>query len=186
MNGKVALTIPLPSEAAISQLIGPSYDASSTLYAVKMLAGTGDLGGPAIRLMQAIFQTTDLDAKTRELLIVRTAKAVGCEYALRAGAVIATNTGLTEEEIGAAMGDASAGALRPDDVLLCQVVDELSMRGALTDSTLSALLERYDSEACRKLFLMVCWFNLVNRFENGCRIPFEPSVKLATMTSPQA
>ena len=186
MNEAVALAIPLPSETTISQVLGPSYDASSTLNAVKMLAGAGDLAKPAIDLMHAIFKTAAVDAKTRELIIVRTAKAVGCEYAARAGAVIAANTGLTAEEIGAAMGDADAGALTPEYRLLCQVADELSIGGALSDATLSALLARYDGETCRKVVLMVCWFNLVNRFENGCRIPFEPADKLATMTSPQA
>jgi len=186
MNEAVALGIPLPSEAAVSQLLGPSYDAARTLNAVKMLAGAGDLAGPAISLMKAVFNTAEVDAKTRELIIVRTAKAVGCEYALRAGAVIAANTGLTAAEVDAAMGDAYAGALTPEYMLLCQVADELSIGGNLSDATLSALLARYDVETCRKLVLMVCWFNLVNRFENGCRIPFEPSDKLASMTSPQA
>ena len=186
MNEAVSLAIPLPSEAVVSQLIGPSYDASRTLNAVKMLAGAGDLAGPAISLMHAVFKAADVDAKTRELIIVRTAKAVGCEYALRAGAVIAANTGLTAEEVAAAMGDAYAGALTPEYMLLCQVTDELSIGGSLSDATLSALLARYDGETCRKLVLMVCWFNLVNRFENGCRVPFGPSDKLATMTSPQA
>ena len=182
----VSLAIPLPSEAVVSQLIGPSYDAARTLNAVKMLAGAGDLAKPAIDLMHAIFKTADVDAKTRELIIVRTAKAVGCDYALRAGVVIAANTGLAAEEVGAAVGDAYAGALNPEYMLLCQVTDELSIGGNLSDATLSALLARHDAETCRKLILIVCWCNLVNRFENGCRVPFEPSDKLATMTSPQA
>ena len=185
-NDPVALAIPLPSEAAVSQWLGPSYDASRTLDAVRILAGAGDLAGPAIHLMQAVFKSSAVDAKTRELMILRTAKAVGCEYAQRAGAAIAANTGLTAEEVAAAMGDAYAGALTPEYMLLCQVTDELSIGGSLSDATLSALLARYDGETCRKLILMVCWFNLVNRFENGCRIPFESSDKLATMTSPQS
>jgi AhpD family alkylhydroperoxidase len=150
VNEAVTLAIPLPSEAAISQRIGPSYDAARTLNAVKMLAGAGDLAKPAIDLMHAIFKTTAVDAKTRELIILRTAKAVGCEYALRAGAVIAANTGLTVEEVGAAMGDAYAGALTPEYMLLCQVADELSIGGHLSDATLNALLARYDGETCRK------------------------------------
>jgi len=185
-NDPVALAIPLPSEAAVSQWLGPSYDASRTLDAVRILAGAGDLAGPAIHLMQAVFKSSAVDAKTRELMILRTAKAVGCEYALRAGTVIAANTGLTAEEIGAAKGDAYAVALTPDHMLLCRVADELSTGGSLSDPTLRILLARHDDETCRKLVLMVCWFNLVNRFENGCRVPFESFDKLATMTSPQA
>ncbi len=179
------LAVPLPSEASASQVIGASYNAAITLNAVRMLAGAGDLAGPAISLMQAIFKTANVDAKTRELVLLRTAKAVGCEYALRAGTVIAANTGLTPVEIGAAVGDAYAGALKPEYVLLCRVADELSTDGTLTDATLGAMLKAYDAEACRKLVLMVSWFNLVNRFENGCRVPFEPEGKLASMTSPQ-
>ncbi len=179
------VAVPLPGEASASQVIGASYDAATTLNAVKMLAGTGDLAGPAISLMQAVFKTANIDAKTRELVLLRTARAVGCEYALRAGAVIAANTGLTPAEISAAMGDVYAGALKPEYVLLCQVADELSTDGTLTDTTLGAMLEAYDAETCRKLVLMVSWFNLVNRFENGCRVPLEPEEKLTSMTSPQ-
>jgi hypothetical protein len=77
-------------------------------------------------------------------------------------------------------------APRAPDYRLCRLADELSIGGNLSDATLSALLRRYDGESCRKLvLLMVCWFNLVNRFENGCRIPFELSDTLATMTSRQ-
>ena len=136
MNEAVALAIPLPSEAAISQRIGPSYEEARTLNAVKMLAGAGDLAMPAIDLMHAIFRTAAVDAKTRELIILRTAKAVGCEYALRAGAVIAANTGLTAEEVRAATGAAYDGALTPEYMLLCQVADELSTGGNLSDATL--------------------------------------------------
>lgn len=186
MNDAVTLAIPFPSEAEISRRLGPSYDAARTLNAVKMLAGAGDLARPAIDLMRAIFKADFVDTKTRELIVVRTAKAVGCEYALLAGAAIAANTGLAAEEVAAVLGDAYAGALTPEHMLLCRVADELSIGGALSDATLSALLDRYDDETCRKLVLMVCWFNLVNRFENGCRIPFEPRDKLATMTAPQA
>ena len=85
MSEELVLAVPLPSEADISQRIGPFYDAARTLNAVKMLAGAGDLATPAIDLMHAIFKTAVVDAKTRELIILRTAKAAGCEYALRAG-----------------------------------------------------------------------------------------------------
>jgi len=136
-----------------------------------MLAGAGDLAGPAISLMHAVFKAADVDAKTRELIIVRTAKAVGCEYALRAGAVIAANTGLTAEEVGAAKGTPTPAPLRPRICCCAKVVDELSIGGNLSDATLRALLARYDGETCRKLVLMVCWFNLVNRFENGLPRP---------------
>jgi len=37
VNEALVLAIPLPSEAAILQRIGPSYDAARTLNAVKLL-----------------------------------------------------------------------------------------------------------------------------------------------------
>jgi len=42
VSEELVLAVPLPSEADISQRIGPFYDAARTLNAVKMLAGAGD------------------------------------------------------------------------------------------------------------------------------------------------
>ncbi len=176
--------IPLPSEQTISQVIGKAYDPDKTLNVVKMFAGTGDLFTATNGLTQAIFQAQDVDAKMRELIIVRTAKVTNCAYALQVGAVLAKNTGLSVQEVEAALGDDPVAGINPDYVLLCQAVDELAIQATLSDETLRQLQSRYDDTLCRKYVLMLSWFNLVNRFENGCRVPFEAPAKIAHMTLP--
>jgi len=185
-HSSYAAAVPLPSEQILSDAMGKTYDAEKTLNVVKMFAGAGDLFPAVDGLIQAIFGTEGIDAKTRELIIVRTAKVLGCTYAVQVGAVLARNTGLSAQEIDAALGDGPVSGIDPDYVLLCRAVDELSTQATLSDETLTRMQSKYDDTLCRKFVLMISWFNMVNRFENGCRVPSEPAEKIQGMKSPVA
>ena len=178
--------IPVPSEQTVSAVTGDTYDVTKTLNVIGMFAGTGSLSAATVSLVNAIFSSDRVDAKMRELMIVRTAKVLNCTYALQIGTIIARNNSLTAEEVDAAVGEKPVAGLRPEYVLICRMVDELTTRGTLDDATLHELKGGYDAMACRQIILMICWFNLVNRFENGCRVPFESPAKIASMISPTA
>ena len=62
--------------------------------------------------------------------------------------------------------------------------DELTTSGTLTDATLQRMRTSYDDVVCRKLILIIAWFNLLARFLNGCRVPLETTDKLGDRTSP--
>jgi hypothetical protein len=51
--------------------------------------------------------------------------------------------------------------------------DEITESGTLTDATLQRLCDTYDDVVCRKLILIIAWFNLLARFLNGRRVPLE-------------
>ncbi len=179
-----SVTIPLPSEEIIGKIIGEGYDPAKTLNVIKMFAGAGDLYAAADGMVKAIFSEKSIDAKLREMIIIRAARVMHCSYAQAIGPVIGRNTGLTGREISAADGEDPVTGIDPEYVLLCRATDELSTQATLTDSTLAEMMERYDLTTCRKLILTICWFNLVNRFENGCRVPDEAPGKIAHMASP--
>jgi hypothetical protein len=49
---------------------------------------------------------------------------------------------------------------------------------------LEEAIERWGVDNTRKLILMLSWFNLVNRYENACRVPSDSDEKLARSSGP--
>ena len=180
------VAIPLPSETVIRRFIGNSYDGEKTLNVIKMFAGTEDMFDATIGLVKAIFKAQGIDPKTREMIILRTAKVLDSPYEWQANTQMAKNVGLSPNEIGAAASDGPVVGINPEYVLVCKATDELSTSGTLRDETLSELLDKYGETISRKIVLMIAWFNLLSRFLNGCRVPLETTDKIGTGTSPLA
>ena len=184
VEGPSQVTIPLPSDEEAGKIIGAGYDPKMTLNVIKMMAGTEDMYPPTAAFIKAMFQAEGIDPCTREMIMLRAAKVLNSPYEWQANVVLGKNAGLTDEEIEAAASDAPVTGIKPDYVLACKATDELSHSATLMDDTLSELLNRYDKAVCRKLILIISWFNLLGRFLDGCRVPLETSDKLGNATSP--
>ena len=179
-----SVAIPLPSEQAVRQIMGKSYDSERTLNVLKMFAGTEDLYEATIGIVNAMFQAKGIDPRTREMIILRAAKVLNAPYEARANVVMAKNAGLSAAEIDAAATDGPVSGINPEYVLVCKATDELSKTGTLRDETLRELLDRYGETISRKIVLMIGWFNMLSLFLNGCRVPLETTDKVGTRTSP--
>ena len=178
------VAIPLPSDDAIRQVIGDSYDPATTLNVVKMMAGTDDMCAATLGLVRAVFEAKGIDPRTREMIVLRAAKVLNAPYEWLANAKLAANAGLSPEEIKAAASDGPVSGIAPDYVLVCRATDELSTAGTLRDETLTDLLDRYGEAISRKIILMIGWFNLLSLFLNGCRVPLETIDKIGNKTTP--
>jgi len=97
-----SVAIPLPSEQAVRQIMGKSYDPERTLNVLKMFAGTEDLYEATIGIVNAMFQAKGVDPRTREMIILRAAKVLNAPYEAQANVVMAKNAGLSAAEIDAA------------------------------------------------------------------------------------
>ena len=139
---------------------------------------------PTVAFIKAMFQAEGIDPRTREMIMLRAAKALNSPYEWQANVILGKNAGLTDEEIEAAASDGPVAGVKPDYVLVCKATDELSQMATLTDATVAELLERYGAVISRKLILIISWFNLLSRFLNGCRVPLETTDKLGTSASP--
>jgi alkylhydroperoxidase/carboxymuconolactone decarboxylase family protein YurZ len=184
VEGPSQVTIPLPTDEEAGRIIGAGYDPKMTLNVNKMMAGTEDMYPPTAAFIKAIFQAEGIDPRTREMIMLRAAKALNSAYEWQANVILGKNAGLTDEEIEAAASDGPVAGVKPDYVLVCKATDELSQMATLTDATVAELLERYGAVISRKLILIISWFNLLSRFLNGCRVPLETTDKLGTSASP--
>jgi alkylhydroperoxidase family enzyme len=179
-------SIQLPEESELRAVIGPGYDADTTLNVIKMFAGTGDMFDVSIAFIDALFASSDIDPKAREMIVLRTATIMNAPYEWQANAAMARNLGLSPQEIDATAVNGPVTGVHPDFVLLCKATDELSTNATLSDATVDELLQRYDQTLCRKYVLIIAWFNLLPRFVNGCRVPLETTDKIGSKTSPLA
>jgi AhpD family alkylhydroperoxidase len=179
-----AVSISLPSEDTLRSVIGSTYDPHAALNVIKMMAGTEDMYAAATGFIRALFETPGVDPRTREMIMLRAAKVLNCPYEWEANSVLARNIGLNSEEIEAAASDGPVSGVNADYVLICKVTDELSLEATLSDETLKQMLTRYGDVVCRKLILIIGWFNLLARFLNGCRVPLEDFEKLGAKTNP--
>ncbi|MGC2035823.1 MAG: carboxymuconolactone decarboxylase family protein [Thermoplasmata archaeon] len=178
------VSVPLPSENEIRKVMGSAYNAKTTLNVIQMFAGTSDMYAATVALVNAMFEAKGISPKAREMIILRSAKVLNCPYEWQANAVFAHNVGLSDAEIAAASADGPVSGIDPEYVLLCRATDELSTTGTLTDATLAEMLKRYEVTVCRKLNLMIAWFNLLPRFLNACRVPLETTDKVGDRSSP--
>jgi hypothetical protein len=178
------ICLPMPTVEVARAAFGNDFNPDTTLNGAIALAAAGDLAGPAIALMRAVFACPAADAKMREAMIVRTAARLNCLYALRASAAIALNSGLSQAEVEALISAGPVVGIDPDIVLIAQMADDIADRATLTDELLGAALERWGSDTTRKLILMLSWFNMVNRYENACRVPSDSDEKLARSSGP--
>ena len=178
------VTIPLPDDHAVQEVIGESYDPLKALNVVKMFAGTDDMFGATIGLVKAVFAAQGIDPKLRQMIILRAAKVLNAPYEWQANVPMSLNNGLTQAEVDAAASDGAVEGIDADYVLVCRATDEMSIAATLTDPTLQSLRDRFGEVLARKFVLIIAWFNMLSLFLNGCRVPLETTDKIGTKKSP--
>ena len=181
---KQSVAVPLPSDGDVRAVIGEDYDPDTTLNVIKMFAGTGEFYPALIGMVRAIFGTPDIDAKHREMIILRAASILDVPYEWQANKVFASNAGLTGTEIEATTSDGPVSGVAPDYVLICAATDELLRTGTLTDDTLSTMLDTFGPGVTRKYIVTISWFSMLSLFLNATRVPLETTNKVGSRTGP--
>jgi Carboxymuconolactone decarboxylase family len=179
-----SVVVPLPADGDIRAVIGEGYDPDNTLNVIKMFAGTGEFYPVLTGMVRAIFGTPDIDAKHREMIILRAASILDVPYEWQANRVMASNAGLTEAEIEATTSEGPVSGVAPEYILICTATDELLRTGTLTDDTLSAMLDMFGPVVTRKYSVTIAWFSMLSLFLNATRTPLETTDKIGSRTSP--
>ena len=178
------MCLPMPTAEEARATFGKDFDPDGTLNGAIALAAAGDLAGPAVALMRAVFACPAAEVRLREAMIVRTAVRLNCIYAVHASTRIALNSGLSRTEVEALTAAGPVSGIDPDIVLIARMADDIADRATLGEDLLGASIERWGVDRTRKLILMLSWFNLVNRYERACRVPSDSDEKLARSSGP--
>ena len=178
------ICLPMPTAEEARAAFGIDFNPDNTLNGAIALAAAGDLAGPAIALMRAVFACPAANARLREAMILRTAARLNCIYAVHASTRIALNSGLSKTEVAVLSTDGPVAGIDPDIVLIARMADDIADRANLRVDLLEAAIERWGVCNTRKLIMMLSWFNLVNRYESACRVPSDSDEKLARSSGP--
>src|SRR4051812_37340953 len=137
-----------------------------------MIAGAPKAIGPFMQLGGAVLSTA-VDARRREMAVLRVAHATGAQYEWAQHEQIARNVGVTDAEIGAIGNEDPVTSLDEECNLICRVADEVSRDVRLSDDALEQILDRYGPRESAELILLVSYYNMVSRFLESTRVEVE-------------
>ena len=179
----MATTIPLPADAELGPEVREVLASMPPLNIFRMLALAPANLKPFFDWGISLLFQTELDARLREIAILRVAHVTRSKYESTQHATIARRVGVSEDEIAAAAGDVSR--LDADGQLVCRVAEEISRDVRLSDDALRRILDRFGRRQAVELILNCSHFNMVSRILESTRVEIEADNVLEKWRMPQ-
>jgi alkylhydroperoxidase family enzyme len=114
-----------------------------------------------------------LDARERELLILRTGYNCGSEYEWGQHERIAQTLGIADDEIARVAEGPEAPGWSHADATLLRCADELHGNSKISDATWSELTQRYDERALIEITMLVGHYHLVAFALNSLQVELD-------------
>lgn len=166
------VAVPLPSDADLSPDIRQRLEQLPQLNNLRMFARVPHCFLTITTLIDELFHNGKIDPKLREYMYLRIAIKAGLRYEYRHNVLFARQLGVTDAEIAALAAD-TVDQLGEEGNLVCRAAEEMTEGISVTDATLSALLDRFGAEGACEIILLVAWFNLLIRYVESTRVPYE-------------
>ncbi|HEY3684548.1 MAG TPA: carboxymuconolactone decarboxylase family protein [Streptosporangiaceae bacterium] len=161
---------PEDARAALERLAGPDGAVPSVFTT---LARHPHLFNRWLGLGNHVLNASTLPARTRELVILRTAARTGAAYEWAHHTVIGRRAGLTDEEIARiASGEASGWAAT--DLSVLRAVDELHETSHVSDATWSELARTWEPEQLMDLVMTTGFYTMTAMALNAFGVAVEP------------
>ena len=164
--------IPLPSDDELTSEHRQLLTKVPPLNVFRMVAGTQRGLRPFLQLGAAALSSS-MDARRREIAVLRVAHATRAGYEQAQHERLARLAGVTEEEIAAIAAEEPVSSLDDEANLICRVADEVSRDVRLSDEALARLIERYGAREASDVILLVSYYNMVSRFLESTRVELE-------------
>jgi 4-carboxymuconolactone decarboxylase len=123
-----------------------------------------------------LLQGSELPARDREILILRSGWNCRSDYEWGQHARIAAAAGLSGEEIARVAHGPEAAGWDPFDATLLRAADELHVQSRLSDETWAELQDRYDEHQMIEVPMLVGHYHLVAYTLNSLGVQREPGV----------
>jgi AhpD family alkylhydroperoxidase len=173
--------IPLPSDDELDPERRELLAGLPPLNVFRMLAGAPRAVRPFMGLGGAVLSTA-LDARRREIAVLRVAHATRAPYEWAQHEQLARNVGVREAEIEAIGREDPVTSLDPECNLICRVADEVSRDVRLSDDALEQIIDRYGPREATEVILLVSYYNMVSRFLESTRVEVEDEPLLRGQT----
>jgi AhpD family alkylhydroperoxidase len=164
--------IPLPSDDELTPEQRELLARLPPLHVFRMVAGTRHGLRPFLQLGRAVLSSS-MDARRREIAVLRVAHATGARYEWAQHERLARNAGVSDAEIAAIAAEEPVTSLDEEATLICRVADEVSRDVRLSDDALGQLVDRYGPREAAEVILLVSYYNMVSRFLESTRVEIE-------------
>jgi 4-carboxymuconolactone decarboxylase len=118
-----------------------------------------------------------LPARERELLILRTGHNCGSAYEWGQHVIIASNLGISREEILRVAAGPLADGWSVADATLLHAADELHEKAKISDATWAALAESYDEAGLLEIAMLVGHYHLVAFALNSLEVELDEGLE---------
>jgi 4-carboxymuconolactone decarboxylase len=173
----MAPKIPLPTDDELGPEQRELLGQLPPLNVFRMVAGAPHAVRPFLALGGAVLSTA-LDARRREIAVLRVAHATGASYEWTQHEQLARYAGVTQAEIEAIRSEEPVAGLDEECNLICRVADEVSRDVRLSDEALERIIGRYGAREAAELILLVSYYNMVSRFLESTRVEVEDEALL--------
>jgi alkylhydroperoxidase family enzyme len=173
--------IPLPTDDDLEPEHRAMLAKLPPLNVFRMVAGAPRAVRPFMELGAAVLSTV-LDARRREIAVLRVAHATQAHYEWAQHEQLARNVGVMQAEIEAIGTEERVSSLDEECNLICRVADEVTRDVRLSDEALGRIIDRYGPREAAELILLVSYYNMVSRFLESTRVELEDEPLLAQRT----
>ncbi len=173
--------IPLPSDEELEPEHRELLAGLPPLNVFRMVAGAPRAVRPFMALGRAVLSTA-LDARRREIAVLRVAHATAAGYEWAQHEQLARSSGVTGMEIEAIRTEQRVTSLDEECNLICRVADEVTREVRLSDEALEQIIDRYGPREASELILLVSYYNMVSRFLESTRVQLEDEPLLSGQT----
>jgi len=179
--------IPLPTDDELEPEHREMLANLPRLNVFRMVAGAPRAVRPFMELGGAVLSTA-LDARRREIAVLRVAHATRAPYEWAQHKQLAENVGVTNEEIDAIDREEPVSSLDEECNLICRVADEVTRDVRLSDEALEQIIDRYGPREATELILLVSYYNMVSRLLESTRVQIEhePLLEQGWLSGPMA
>ena len=132
------------------------------------------LYGPRRQFGSYLQRESRLGVRARELLIMRTAWSIQCEYEWAHHVEYARQAGLTDADIARIAAGPAAKGWTVHDAALLQAVDELRREAFINDTTWRTLAEHHDTQQLIEIVFTVGGYTMTGLAINSLGIQVEP------------
>jgi len=175
---RIPLIAPEAFTAEQAEIAGEWRD----LHFTRMMVQHPSLYRSYIPFGEKLMRGSELPARDREILILRTCELCAESYETTHHALIGRNIGMSDAEVAAAR--AGGGGLAPFEQALVRAAEELVGDHCLSDATWALLAERYSQAQLMELVFLVGEYVMLSMVTNSFGMPVEAG--LAAGSAPDA
>ncbi|OZM83084.1 carboxymuconolactone decarboxylase family protein [Pseudonocardia sp. MH-G8] len=160
--------LPEQARAALDSMVAP-------LNLIHMCAHSPGLVAPIVKLSTAVLMRMRMPPRLREMLILRTASRVGCDYVLTQHRTIARGLGMSAGEIDAICADGARWAgFSEADLRLLEAADRIVRDTTLPPEMLVGLTRWLSHSQLVELFVVVGHYRMLSGLLNGLAVDIDP------------